>query len=226
MSAIFGVVWLFVGVLVTGSLLGCETVSLDKTEDTPAPRPQSSFARATVISSNGEALTVKHFVDQCEKFVAIGSDNTVFGASLVSADSGQDIALIQISGLPKGPKREAYYAASIAQGRPMLWSLRVRKGALPVQATVKSGELVSPPTGFDAAVYDHFTGDIAVGDSGANIIQSDGRLIGMVVADLQPSPYGGLSLKRAMIDRFLIEHGQSLSTFLIPVVLSCVQERL
>lgn len=182
---------------------------------------QSLFAMASIVTDSGMAITVKHFTEDCARFVAISRHGSVHQAKLVRASDTDDLALISVSDPPLGREMDL---PKIRPETPFaFWSFRPQKGKLPLVAAPVWGWLQTLPEAINQGESWQFIGRVERGHSGAGVIDEQGNLVAMITSVLIPRHLGGLALKVEKITDFLRQ--QKLRFSLknpYPVALECV----
>ena len=176
---------------------------------------QAPRAMATVINRQGDALTVRHFTQECQEFVAVSADNHIHQSRVTWNKSTSDLSLIRIKNVRFHTER------LFNANKPTFWVLS-SNGQLPVVLSQRSGKVTAKPVEVESDRYLYFDGQVELGDSGAAVRHPDGYLMGMVVADIVSPPYGGLLLKPSILNQALSKAGVKPDGTFIPVVLKCV----
>lgn len=156
----------------------------------PPPRPgELNLGTGTVVSTDGDVITNAHVVAQCNKLAILDKTGNEHPAQVVLNEwRGKDLALIRIAGgLPANEVLPGHIAFPPAGEVPQPGEALRIAGYSYVQGkafnlTLSAGSVVQPAqqTGFALA----FRGALDVGNSGGPLIDSRGRLAGLIAGRL------------------------------------------
>jgi serine protease Do len=152
----------------------------------PMPR-ESGAGSGFVISEEGYVLTNNHVVEGADKIVVVFEDGTELEAKLVGRDPKTDLALVKIEGkkfavAPLGDSDAARVGEWVmAIGNPLGLDHTVTVGIL----SAKGRRNISPS---DARYDDFLQTDASInpGNSGGPLIDTEGRVIGINTAMVNP----------------------------------------
>lgn len=156
----------------------------------PPPRPgELNLGTGTVVSTTGDIVTNAHVVVQCQKLAVLDETGSEHPAQVVLNEwKGKDLALIRVTGgLPVNKGLPGHIAFPRAGEVPepgeavRIAGYSYTQGK-PFNLTLSAGYLIQPAheTGFTLA----FQGALDVGNSGGPLIDSRGRLVGLIAGRL------------------------------------------
>lgn len=155
----------------------------------PAKPGELNLGTGTVVSTTGDIVTNAHVVAQCEKLAVLDKGGNEHPAQVVlNGWRGKDLALIRmIGGLPANsalPGHIAFPPAGvIAQpGEAIRIAGYSYIQGKPFNLTLGAGSLTQPAQGTGFALA--FQGALDVGNSGGPLIDSRGRLVGLIAGRL------------------------------------------
>lgn len=165
------------------------TFSKATPKEPPSKGPKSSGS-GFVVSRDGHILTNQHVVESCSR-IEVTIQGQKETTTLLQADQRNDLALLKLKAAPTAVAmfREGKIRAGdsvVAIGFPL-------HGLLSTEATVTAG-VISSLTGIagDSRML-QITAPIQPGNSGGPLIDMNGSIIGMVVAQLDAIKIGKLT---------------------------------
>jgi S1-C subfamily serine protease len=153
--------------------------------------PLQSIGTGVVIVEDGTILTNMHVVAGAERLGVVFSDGTESQADVVSVQPEQDLAVIRARSLP-----DDLIPATLASTRDLRTGDRVVAMGFPfgigpsASAGVISGlrrEYVTPEGGRALSNLIQFDAAVNPGNSGGPLVNTDGHVVGIVTALLNPS---------------------------------------
>lgn len=156
----------------------------------PPPNPgELNFGTGTVVSINGDIVTNAHVVGQCSKLAVLDkAGNEHLAQVVLNGWRGKDLALIRMTG---GLTANAALPGHIAfplpgempqSGEPVRIAGYSYLQGKPFNLTLNAGSVVQPAHGTGFALA--FQGALDVGNSGGPLIDSRGRLVGLIAGRL------------------------------------------
>lgn len=156
----------------------------------PAPRPgELNLGTGTIVSTTGDVITNAHVVAQCNKLAVLDQAGNEHPAQVVlNAWRGKDLALIRITvGAPANEVLPGHIAFPLQGEVPQPGeAIRIAGYSYvqgkPFNLTLSPGSVIQPAQGTGFALA--FRGALDVGNSGGPLIDSRGRLVGLIVGRL------------------------------------------
>lgn len=156
----------------------------------PPPKPgELNLGTGTVVSINGDIVTNAHVVAQCSKLAVLDKAGNEHPAQvMLNGWRGKDLALIRMTGgLPANAAPPGHIAFPPPgevplSGEPVRIAGYSYLQGKPFNLTLSAGSVVQPAQGTGFALA--FQGALDVGNSGGPLIDSRGRLIGLIAGRL------------------------------------------
>jgi S1-C subfamily serine protease len=179
----------------------------------PAPKPgEINLGTGTVVSISGDIVTNAHVVARCSKLAVLDTAGDEHPANVVFTEwRGKDIALIRVTGGLSANGALPSHIAFPQLGEAAQPGEAVRIAGYsyvqgkPFNLTLGNGSVVQPAkgTGFGLA----FQGVLDVGNSGGAVIDSRGRLIGLIAGRLISAKNIGVGFTADEVTDFLNAEG-------------------
>ena len=195
-----------------GVLLAREsgTASGGKQPATSGSLAKKGTGTAFIVNAAGHAITNHHVVEGCTEVRAEGRDGVV---KVVTSDVVNDLAQLQIPGVPTAPATIASDPAKLRQGEDIVVF------GFPLSAVLSSGGnltpgVVSALTGLGNNTNQiQITAPIQPGSSGSPVINKKGEVVGVVAMKLSDSKMAKATGQVGQNVNFAVS-GQTLKTFL------------
>ncbi|MHB1358118.1 MAG: trypsin-like peptidase domain-containing protein [Rhodocyclaceae bacterium] len=176
----------------------------------PGSLAKKGTGTAFIVNAAGHAITNHHVVDGCTEVRAEGRDGVV---KVVTSDVVNDLAQLQIPGVPSAQATIASDPAKLRQGEDIVVF------GFPLNAVLSSGGnltpgVVSALTGLGNNTNQiQITAPIQPGSSGSPVINKKGEVIGVVAMKLSDSKMAKATGQVGQNVNFAVS-GQTLKTFL------------
>jgi hypothetical protein len=176
----------------------------------PGSLVKKNTGTAFIVNAAGHAITNRHVVDGCTEVRAEGRDGVV---KVVTSDVVNDLAQLQIPGVPSAQATIASDPAKLRQGEDIVVF------GFPLNAVLSSGGnltpgVVSALTGLGNNTNQiQITAPIQPGSSGSPVINKKGEVVGVVAMKLSDSNMAKATGQVGQNVNFAVS-GQTLRTFL------------
>jgi len=180
-------------------------VRITKTFDANAPISQADRASSgVVVTADGKIATNEHVVRNAAKLAVETHDGKTYLAQVVNVDAGNDLAILQLSDVPKGMK---FTVPSFADSQSLMQGSRV--AAFGHHGGLK-GMIASPGQFSGATTWakNRYAIDgVFPGASGSPIFDNQGQLVGLVAKVLPNVPERVTGPSSDLIKRALMQLG-------------------
>jgi S1-C subfamily serine protease len=152
------------------------------------------------VVAPGRVVTVAHVLTRGRRIVVRDGSGRVHSARLTRKDSNDDLALLSVRGLEDGPELRLHRVAAV--GTPL--RILVPQSAItarltrPIRATLRG-----PNSGPDTRPALQLRAQVALGDSGAPVVDDDGRVAGVLFARASNGSPTAYAVDSAALDKFL-----------------------
>ena len=161
-------------------------------------RPAGPPARATgFVAGDGRIVTVAHVLDGGGA-VSVRSAGGRLAARVVGSDRAGDLALLAVDGLAgmRSPAGSGVRAVAARRDGPRALPVSIRR-----EITAKVRDSAGPTVYSREAL--ELVGEVRAGDSGAPVLDGDGRLLGVIFARSQRRAGTAYAVDAAVVERLL-----------------------